>query len=237
MEMTPDLVILGLIWYLVFLFSTTLHEAAHALFAWKLGDPTAYHGGQVSLNPLPHIQREILGMVVFPIVSFFLNGGSWMIGWASAPFDPHWAERYPKKASLMALAGPLSNFLLVALSGVAIKIGLAVGWFVAPHRIGFAAFTAASEPRFEALATLLSVAFSLNLVLFLFNLLPLPPMDGSAVLIAFLPPRAAETYRSFLRQPMMMIAGLLLAWKIFGAIFWPIFSLAIDLFYPGLYST
>ena len=78
--------ILGIAWYFIFVFSTTLHEAAHAFLAYKLGDRTAYLGGQLSLNPIPHIRREPIGMVIIPIITFVLGG--WMIGWASVPFDP-----------------------------------------------------------------------------------------------------------------------------------------------------
>jgi len=81
--MDPQFLILGLIWYIVFLFSTTCHEGAHALAAKWGGDPTASHGGQVSLNPLPHIRREPLGTVVVPIVSYFWM--HWMIGWGQRP--------------------------------------------------------------------------------------------------------------------------------------------------------
>ena len=74
---------LGFGWYVVFVFSTVLHEAAHAFASWRLGDSTAYQGGQVSVNPVPHIRREPVGMVVVPIISFVFTG--WMFGWASAP--------------------------------------------------------------------------------------------------------------------------------------------------------
>ena len=91
--LTPDFLILGVIWYIVFLFSTTCHEGAHSLIAKLGGDSTAFHGGQVTLNPLPHIRREPFGLVVVPIVSYFV--AHWMIGWASAvgiakpmPIDP-----------------------------------------------------------------------------------------------------------------------------------------------------
>ena len=101
--MSVDLVS-GLQWYLVFLYSTTLHEAAHAWAALKLGDDTAYQGGQVTLDPTPHIRREPIGMVVVPLLSFLFGG--WMIGWASTPYDPDWAMRYPRRSAWMSLAGP-----------------------------------------------------------------------------------------------------------------------------------
>ena len=77
--------------YIVFLLSVTAHEAAHAWAGWKLGDDTAYLGGQVTLDPLPHIRREPIGMVVVPIVALMYIG--FPIGYASAPYNPLWAQR------------------------------------------------------------------------------------------------------------------------------------------------
>jgi hypothetical protein len=86
--MTPDFLVLGVIWYIVFLFSTTCHEGAHALAAKLGGDTTAFEGGQVSLNPIPHIRRSPVGLVLVPIISYFV--AHWMIAWAIAPSDPLW---------------------------------------------------------------------------------------------------------------------------------------------------
>jgi hypothetical protein len=93
--MNSDFLVLGVIWYIVFLFSTTCHEGAHALVAKLGGDTTAFEGGQVSLNPLPHIRREPFGLVVVPIFSYI--AAHWMIGWASAPYNPEWQQRYPRR--------------------------------------------------------------------------------------------------------------------------------------------
>src|SRR5918997_4324426 len=100
----------GFLWFVVFLFSTTVHEAMHALVAWKGGDPTAYHGGQVSLSPIPHIRREPIGMLAVPLLTSFTQGLA--MGWASAPYDPLWAERHPRRAALMAAAGPAGKFMI-----------------------------------------------------------------------------------------------------------------------------
>src|SRR5215212_946609 len=129
--MNADDFALGVLWYVVFLLSTTCHEAAHALISHRGGDPTAAHGGQVSLNPLPHIRREPFGMVLFPWLSFFAGG--WMMGWASAPYDPRWAYQYPRRSGAMALAGPAANFALALLAGVLIRIGMAAGFFRLPE--------------------------------------------------------------------------------------------------------
>ena len=103
-DLTPEMLMMGFISYIVFLFSTTCHEASHALAAKIGGDSTAALGGQLSLNPIPHIRRSFFGMVIFPILSFFLLGGG-MIGWASAPYDPLWERRHPRRSAWMALAG------------------------------------------------------------------------------------------------------------------------------------
>jgi Zn-dependent protease len=232
MDLTPETLQLGLVWYLVFLFSTTLHEAAHALVAHRLGDSTAERGGQVTLNPWPHLRREPFGMVLIPILSFVWSG--WMMGWASAPYDPRWAERYPKRAAAMALAGPAANLSLVLVAFLGIRIGLAGGWLMPPDTVSFSSIVAASEPGAAAIASLLSILFTLNLLLCAFNLLPLPPLDGSGVLPMLLPESAARAYREALRQPMVALLGIVLAWRIFGRMFWPLFATALGLLYPDV---
>ena len=233
MELSADLLLLGLAWFVVFLFSTTLHEAAHAFIALRLGDPTAYHGGQVTLNPLPHVRREPFGMVLVPILSFFLGG--WMFGWASAPYDPEWALRHPRRAAWMALGGPAANLLLLVVAGLLIRLGLRAGYFYAPEVIRFSSVTAAADlPGAAGVATVLSVLFTLNLVLFVFNLLPLPPLDGSGVVQLLMGDELARRYQVFVRQPMLAWVGILLAWRLFGPIFRPIHNLALALLYPGL---
>jgi Zn-dependent protease len=234
MHLSPDTVFLGAAWFLVFLFSTTLHEAAHAFAALRLGDPTAYHGGQVSLNPIPHIRREPFGMVLVPILSYAWGG--WMFGWASAPYDPSWAYDHPRRGAWMSLAGPLSNLFLALIAGVAVRVGMVAGYFHPPQAITFSSVTAAtaSGGMAEGVAVLVSILFSLNLILFVFNLLPLPPLDGSGVIQLVLPDAASRKYQELLHQPMLSLVGILIAWRIFGPLFDPVLSLALRLLYPGL---
>ena len=189
-EITPQFLILGVIWYIVFLFSTTCHEGAHSLAAKIGGDTTAFHGGQVTLNPIPHIRRSPFGLVVVPIVSYFLT--HWMIGWASAPYDPAWQERYPRRAAWMALAGPAANFTLVILSAVGIRVGMLLGYFHMPAYVAFTRITEASTPGMAGFAaTFLSIIFLLNLLLGTFNLLPVPPLDGNTGITLFMSEGAA----------------------------------------------
>jgi Zn-dependent protease len=233
--MNPDhaqQIVLGLTWFVVFLFSTTLHEASHALAGWRLGDPTAYHGGQVTLNPLPHIRREPMGMILVPLLTYVSRG--WMMGWASAPYDPDWARRNPRRAALMSLAGPAANLSLVLIAALLIRGGMAAGIFETPDRISFTAVTAAAAGSRAAAAVVpLSILFSLNLILFAFNLLPLPPLDGSAVVPLFLSRQAAARYQDLLRQPMLSLLGLLAAWYLFDPVYRPLQLLALNLLYPG----
>src|SRR5262245_36677910 len=232
--MTADLLVLGVTWFVVFLFSTTLHEAGHALAAYRLGDPTAYHGGQVSLSPFPHIRREPFGMVLVPLLTFGMSKGGWMMGWASAPYDPVWAHRHPKRAALMALAGPVANLVLVVVAALGIRLGMALGQFFPPEHITFTAVTGAQGGLAAAAVAPLSILFSLNLILFVFNLLPLPPLDGSAVIAMFMSDDLARRYQELLRQPMMSMVGILVAWNVFHPIFEPVHLLAIQLLYPGV---
>jgi Zn-dependent protease len=233
-SITPDMLLMGLVWLAVFLFSTTLHEAAHAFVALKLGDETAYEGGQVTLDPRPHIARAPVGMLLVPIVSYAFSivggGAGWMMGWASVPYDPTWADRYPRRAAWMSLAGPAANFLLVLVAGLSIRVGMAGGYLAAPDSIDFTHLTMATQPGLGGLATLLSILFSLNLVLFAFNLLPLPPLDGAGVLPLLINERAAQRYQEFMRQ--WSLLGLVVAWNVFGKLFGPLFSLALKCLYP-----
>lgn len=223
----------ALIAYLVFLFSTTVHEAAHAWVALLGGDPTAYHGGQVSLDPRPHIRREPMGMLVIPLASVLLSG--WPMGFASAPYDPDWARRHPRRAAWMALAGPASNLVLVALAFLALRVGAANGVFWAPDRASFDHLaSAAPGTLWPSVALLLSMLLSLNLVLAVLNLFPFPPLDGSAAVMLLLTPRATARYQAFLWSNRgLVLLGILLAWQLFDHVFSPVFLLTVNLLHPG----
>ncbi|HEV2246106.1 MAG TPA: site-2 protease family protein [Terriglobia bacterium] len=229
--MDPKTLSLGVIWYVVFLFSTVCHESAHALAAKIGGDPTAFEGGQVTLNPVPHMKREPVGILVVPLVSYFLYG--WMIGWASAPYDPLWAQRHPRRAAWMALAGPGANFSLMVLAAIGIRLGMAMGAFRAPDSAGFTHVTQATGGA-ELAATVLSITFVLNLLLGTFNLLPFPPLDGHNGIMLLMD---AQTARRFMNSMFsrLGLAGILIAWIVYDRVFPYVFTLALNLLYPGLH--
>ncbi len=225
------------IWYAVFLFTLTFHEGAHALVAYWGGDDTAYRGGQVSLNPLPHIRREPFGTVLVPLLTFFMSG--WMMGWASAPYDRAWGLRHPRRLAAMSAAGPAANLILAVVAFVILRMLLGSGYFVAPESVGVSHLVepsaAAAGSTFAApLALLLSVALSLNLLLGLFNLIPLPPLDGSGVMLGLFPSTIGRFMNAFAGNPMFSMMGLLVAWRLFDFMFPPAFSFMLALLHPGM---
>ena len=231
--MDSEFLVAGLVWYVVFLLSTTCHEAAHAWAAKLGGDSTALMGGQVSLDPLPHIRREPFGMVVFPILSYVMGG--WMMGWASAPYDPFWAQRHPRRAAWMSLAGPGANFSLAILAGILIRLFIAAGILTFPSSVSFMQVVQpVGTGLSHGLSTFLSLLFSLNLLLGVFNLLPLPPLDGFSAVGVFLPEDLARRFQQFgwsLRS--FAYLGLLVAWQVFDPLFQPVFGLSLRMLYPG----
>ncbi|MCE5186907.1 MAG: site-2 protease family protein [Planctomycetaceae bacterium] len=224
----------AILWYTVFVVSIVCHEAAHAFAAFYFGDRTAHEHGLVTLNPIPHIQRSPIGMVAVPLLSFIANG--WMIGWASTPYDPYWQRAYPKKAALMGLAGPATNLLLAVLAGVLIRLGMAIGAFT-PELSGFTSIVQGVNGGLaNGIAMLLSILFSLNLLLCVFNLIPITPLDGTALAEFILRGQLLQTYRAAMQHPTVQIFGLFAAWYIIGAIYAPIYLFALRVLFVGFFN-
>jgi Zn-dependent protease len=216
-DLTPDLIVIGFIWYIVFLFSTTCHEASHALVAKIGGDETAALGGQITLNPIPHVRREPFGMVVVPLLAFLFSRQ--IIGWASAPFNPEWERRYPRRSAWMALAGPAANFTLMLIAVGLIHFGLWLNWFPGGR---------------PGLAEIVLVTFyQLNLLLGVFNLLPVPPLDGSTGIMLFMGESTARGYLDWLRTSPYRLVGLLVAFYGFRYIYVHIETFATRLLIYG----
>lgn len=229
--MRPDVdLATGLATYVVFVGSTTLHEAAHATVALLGGDRTAYRGGQVSLNPWPHMQREPIGMVVLPLLGVLATG--FPIGFASAPYDPQWAMQYPRRAALMSLAGPAANLLLMLFGMVALGLGAAVGVFVDPQDFGFAQIAGGASRFWHAAAVFLSITVTLNMLLAVFNLIPLPPLDGSGAVGLFVSREIANRWQRLLwTNRHLSFMGIVVAWIVIDRLFWPVALVLLAVFY------
>ena len=210
-DLSPEALAGDFTLFVVFLFSTTCHEAAHALAAKIGGDETASRGGQVTLNPVPHIQREPWGMVVIPVLMLIFTRS--IIGWASAPYDPDWARRHPHRAAWMALAGPATNFTLMLIAAIVLRMGWSQGWV---HHDSF-------------LEMLVWDMLSLNLLLGVFNLLPVQPLDGSSAIMLFMPEYRAQRYLDWLRSNQYGILGLVLVLFGFQYIYRPIEAFAMGI--------
>ncbi len=172
-------------------------------------------------------------MVLFPIISFIAGG--WMMGLASAPYDPYWARRHPRRAAWMSLAGPGANFSLALIAAAAIHVGIWIGVFRPPDSASFTRIVEAAKPGgMDGAATLLSILFSLNLLLGCFNLLPVPPLDGFGAVGVLLSETAGQRLQELGAQVgAYSMIGLLVAWKVFDPIFDPIFTMALRALYPG----
>lgn len=169
-----------LFYIIVLIFSVIVHEISHGYIALWLGDDTAKRAGRLTLNPLAHI--DLFGSIIFPLVLAFSNAP--IFGWAKpVPYDPRFLAN-PKKASgLIALAGPASNLLLAIIFALFTRILFA-----------FPSTAIAGE-----LYLFFFIIIKVNIALALFNLLPIPPLDGSGVLFSLLP-RRLERFEEILRQ-------------------------------------
>jgi Zn-dependent protease len=213
--LTPHHIALGLTSDVVLLFSLSVHESAHAWMAWKLGDDTAKSLGRVSLNPLVHI--DPVGTFLFPLIQIFT--GVPLLGWAKptpynpANFRPDVAMR--KGHMLVAGAGPVSNSLLaLVFTGALFAIG----------RLGLAS---PGNPLF----TIAALGIQLNVILALFNLVPVPPLDGAKVASYGLPGPLGERYDSVVGPYGFVILLLLLMSGILGRVLAPIQNFILDVLY------
>jgi Zn-dependent protease len=170
--------------FIVLLFSLTVHETAHAWTASRLGDPTARLLGRVSLNPIVH--ADLVGTILFPLMAIIANVP--LIGWAKpVPVNVRNLKRGRRDYVLVAAAGPASNLLIAVVASLV--LGLLT---VSPMRVG--------EPNVSApVAALLAQAVPLNVLLAVFNMIPIPPLDGGNVLGGLLPRPLGAKYDALVR--------------------------------------
>lgn len=172
----------------ILLFSVIIHEVAHGYMALKLGDPTAKLMGRLTLNPLPHI--DLIGSIFIPLFSL-LTAGSVFIAWAKpVPVNAANFSRPRRDDVLVSIVGPGSNILLAFVCSI-----LVIVLSGATHAV-IAEQSPLITNGMEFLLKMFYGGIYLNIILAVFNLIPVPPLDGSHVLAAFLPVRLAHRYRS-----------------------------------------
>ena len=205
---------------LVLVFSIVVHEVAHGYTAWKLGDNTAHDAGRLTLNPLPHI--DPFGSILVPLILAF-SGSGFMFGWAKpVPVHPGRLNNPRNDHAKVAAAGPISNLLLALVFAVLLGLTVAVGGFPAAVRGGH------PEPSLHNfLLTMFQFGIVINVVLAVFNLLPLPPLDGSWIVSRFLPREARANYENLRRYGMLIVVGFLMLMRV---------TPVGDLFYSAIYG-
>ncbi len=210
------------IWFVVLLFSLSFHEAAHAWTSEKFGDDTGRLQGRITLNPIAHI--DPIGTILFPLISIFTTVP--LLGWAK-PVQTNpllWRDKTRANISVSA-AGPISNFILMAVAFIVLKVLLLFGvlafnpelrnfYEVIKPSAGQAAFM-------QPLAMFFGVMLILNLALGVFNLIPIPPLDGSHVLEELLPYSMAQAYAQLRPYGFLLLMGLLYL-GVLNVIFQPI---------------
>lgn len=201
------------VWALPVLLAITLHEAAHGFAAKKFGDNTAWMLGRVTLNPLKHI--DPIGTIAMPLLLLF--SGLPMIGYAK-PVPVNFMQLKPRRmaSALVALAGPAANLVLIILSVVLLHL---------------AVFLPESIAEFSVLVLIASI--KINAILMVFNLLPLPPLDGSRVIGSFLPP-SLEYYWSKLDSYGMIVVILLAVTGLLFNVISPLMNLVMQGVIPFL---
>lgn len=179
---------------IVLIFLIIIHEVSHGLMAYKLGDNTAKEAGRLTLNPIKHL--EFFGSFLVPLL-FIATGSSFILGWAKpVPFNPYNLKDPKRDGALIALAGPVSNFLIAIIFGLVVR-------FMAVF------MSAASSPILINIYGLLNIVIFVSVLLAFFNLIPIPPFDGSRIVLAFLSGEAERFWLQLERYGTLLIILLL----------------------------
>lgn len=202
-----------LIIFIILAFSIIVHEVAHGWMADRLGDPTARLSGRLTLNPIPHI--DPIGTILVPLL-MYLSPLHLVFGWAKpVPFDPYNLKDPKRDSALISLAGPIANMTIATI--------LAIIYRFVPN---------------QTASGLISQTIGLNVILAVFNLFPVSPLDGEKILVGLLPHRQARVFDAFMSR-FGMILLFFLIFPIFGGIslispiLFPVTNFVLNLLIPG----
>jgi Zn-dependent protease len=203
----------------ILFFSVILHECGHGIIAYKCGDPTAKMMGRITLNPIPHI--DIFGTIIVPLV-FIFSGSGMMLGWAKPVPVNYFNLHHPKRDMIWVSLGGIGANIILAIIGV-------LALFIVIHLpvISF------NTPAMMVVIQMFKYLFEINVILAVFNLIPIPPLDGSRIVMGLLPVPFAEKYAKLEPFGIIIVFGLLFL-GVFDKLFQVVFIL-ISLLFRGIF--
>ena len=183
-------------------FAITVHEVAHGWAALRLGDPTAKFAGRLTLNPIKHV--DPLGTVIVPFTMLVISSGMWAFGWAK-----------PVPVAFHRLRNPRRDMILVAAAGPAVNLAMALGWaLLLSQRLAVAPDLVVAA---DWIVRMCLIGITINVLLAVFNMLPIPPLDGGRVLAGLLPPRFARVLQAVEPFGFLVVVALLIT-----GVLWPL---------------
>ena len=210
------MILAPVVFIVILIFSVILHELAHGVVADRLGDPTARLAGRLTLNPIPHI--DVIGSIILPAMLIFLNTGL-LFGWAKpVPIDPYNLKNPRKDTALISLAGPFTNIMIAVITSIILRILLVFG---------------GSLMIIEIISYLLVSIIQLNVMLAVFNLLPIHPLDGFKIVGGLLPEKRAHEWYQLERFGYIFLLLLIVSPGMLQAIVGPVISLLSKLLLPS----
>ena len=195
---------------LILLMSVVIHEVSHGYSAFLLGDPTAKNAGRLTLNPLAHL--DLMGSFIVPLLAYMTAG--FMFGWAKpVPYNPYNLSNQKWGDAIVAVAGPASNFIMAVIFGLIIRFSVYFG-------ITSVIFLEAAQ-----------LVVLINLVLMIFNLIPIPPLDGSKILFTLIPYQYIEIKQTIERYSLfLLLLVIFFLWKLIIPVVFVLFSLLTGIY-------
>ncbi len=213
-QFTTSMFIMAIVFIIILIFSVILHEISHGYVADHLGDPTARLSGRLTLNPLPHI--DLFGSIILPLFLILSHAG-FLFGWAKpVPFDPFNLKNPRRDAALISVAGPITNLLIAVISSIVLRL-----------------FILFNLPVFITIGSFILVpAIQLNIMLAVFNLLPIAPLDGFKIIGGILPQEQSRQWYGLERYGIIFLLLLLINSAMLNTILGPVINFLLNLLVP-----